>query len=277
MLTRILYIPFAAGALIFLYLAWEVNSHYYWHLLGSTMALILIYLLGPQINWWWYQRYPPDLPAVITQILENRLPFYQRLSQEKKMKFRNRAAMYMEANEFIAKGMKEVAPDLKAAVACSVVQLTFGKDDYLLNKFEHIVIYAHPFPSPQYPDNWHSSEIFPEDGVVLFSAEQLMPAFLNPTGYFHIGLYEYARIYRICHPEVIFPSFYPDSWKEFEVVSGFKKDLVLNWIGLPEIDLTAVATVLFFVFPEKFKKVFPEKYDRLAEIFNTGMTRGDTF
>lgn len=267
MLTRILYIPFSIAALIFLYFAWEKDSIYYWHLLVCTLMLMALYMMNPQINWWWYQRFPPDLPAAFQLILNARMPFYQKLAPSEKKRFRNRAAQYIEANEFIGKGMEKVPIDLKAAAACSVAQLTFGLDDYLLSKFEHIVIYAHPFPSPQHPEHWHSSEIFEEDGVILFSAEQLMPGFLEPARYFNIGLYEYARVYQICYPDVEFPEFQPSSWYQFELISGFKKETIHKWIGLPEVDIVAVAVVLFFVFRERFQKVFPAETAKLKRIF----------
>jgi hypothetical protein len=225
-------------------------------------------MMGPQIDWWWYQRHPPDLPLPLRQMLNNRVAFYQNLTAAEKQKFRHRAALYMEANEFIPKSMEGVPPDVKGAVACSVAQLTLGLNDFLLNKFEHIVIYGHPFPSPQFPHHWHTCEHQTEDGVVLFSAEQLMPAFLEPTRYFHIGIYEFARVFRYSYPGIKFPESYENFWEQTAMISGFTRRMIESYIGLPDIDETAVMVGLFFTFPKRMQKVTPYVYESLAAIFN---------
>lgn len=259
--------PFALAALIFLYFTWEVDEKYMWFLLASMMMTVVIYLLGPQIDWWWFQRKPPELPAPLRHILNTRFPFYQKLSAENKTRFRNRMALYMEANEFIAKGTEQVPVDVKGALAATVVWLTFGLKDYRLGKFEHIVIYPHPFPSPQYPEKWHASEIFEEDGVMLFSAEQLMPAFFEPGRYFHTGMYEYAKAFMRCYPAESYPSLSQPDWGKLERISGFSREILEKWIGLPDIDVLAVAITHFFVFPEKFKAEMPEIHAALSKVF----------
>ena len=173
----------------------------------------------------------------------------------------------MEANEFIAKGMEDVPPDVKAVVAASVVQLTFRQEDYLLNKFEHIVVYPHPFPSPQHPKQWHASELFEEDGVIMFSAEQLMAGFAQPTKFFHVGLYEYAKVFMRCHPEVIMPDLLEDIWNKLETISGFSKEAVEKWVGLNNLNVMAVAVVHWFVFNEKFKMILPDVFYGFEKIF----------
>jgi hypothetical protein len=268
MLAKILLGFFLVCSLFFLYLCWEEGDQYVWYLVASFVMVPVIYMLEPQINWWWYQRRPPDLPDKLRHLVNTQLPFYQELSVENKTRFRQRMALFMEANEFMPQGMEAVPPDLKAVVAASAVQLTFGLEKYLFPKFENVVIYPHPFPSPQYPEHWHASEIYPEDGVVIFSAEQLMAGFLQPQRYFHIGLYEYARIFATSHPEVVFPTFKEADWEKLERISGFSQDFIEKWIGLPGVDIQAVAIAHFFIFPEKFKAELPAVFHLLSGIFH---------
>ncbi|MBI5916081.1 MAG: zinc-dependent peptidase [Bacteroidetes bacterium] len=270
MLSKFLLIPFVLAALVFVYFTWEVDYNYMWWAVGFAVASMAIYMLGPQINWWWYQRRPPELHAGLRHFINTHSLFYQNLTAAEKTRFRHRMALYMEANEFMAQGMESVPADLKGVAAASAVQLTFGLEDYLLNKFEHIIIYPHPFPSPQHPEQWHASEIFEEDGVIMFSAEQLMASFLQPKRYFHIGLYEYARALRRQQPTLTFPAFDENSWPQLQLVSGFTKDLIEKWVGLKNIDPVAVAVAHFFVFPERFKVVLPGEYEGLAGALRVG-------
>lgn len=268
MLSRILMAPFFIAAAVFTYMTLQVNDKYSWYIVPNVVAIAIIYMSSPQIDWWWYQRRPPKLPEGIVKMFLARLPFFQKLNPEEKTKFCHRVALYMEANEFIPKGMEEMPLDIKAVVAASVVHLTFRQEDYLLNKFEHIIVYPHPFPSPQYKE-WHASEIFEEDGVIMFSAEQLMAGFAQPDKFFHIGLYEYAKIFMRCHPEVKMPQLPDDIWKKLELISRFPKDKVEGWIGLKELNVMAVTIVHYFIFKENFQNILPGIYYDFEKIFNT--------
>jgi Glucose-regulated metallo-peptidase M90 len=264
MLSKFFYIPLVMGTVVPILVGFFIDANYYIYAVPFVIGLAVVYTLSPQIDWWWYQRHPPELPAMVRHLINTNLPFYQNLSAAEKTRFRTRTAMYMEANEFMAQGMEAVPPDVKGIAAASVVQLTFYHEDYLLSKFEHIVIYPHPFPSPQHPEEWHVCEHFEEDGVIMFSAEQLVPGFLEPKRFLNIGLYEYARVFMRCHPEVSFHHFDEEHWPAFEQISGFPKDKTIQFIGLKEIDMTALAVVYFFCFEEKFKAKLPKEFEALA-------------
>ena len=259
--------PFFIAAAVFTYMTLEINNKYSWYIVPNVVAIAIIYMSSPQIDWWWYQRRPPKLPQGIVKMFLARLPFFQRLNAEEKTKFCHRVALYIEANEFIPKGMEEMPLDIKAVVAASVVQLTFRQEDYLLNKFEHIIVYPHPFPSPQY-NEWHACEIFEEDGVIMFSAEQLMAGFAQPDKFFHIGFYEYAKVFMRCHPEITMPELPADIWEKLQLISRFPQAAVERWIGLKDLNVTAVAISHYFVFGENFKAVLPEIHHSFQKIFN---------
>ncbi|MEK7256432.1 MAG: zinc-dependent peptidase [Bacteroidota bacterium] len=264
MLARVIQSILILCSATFLYLTWESDESYVWFLLGSVAGLVMAYLLAPQINWIWYHFYPPDLHPPLRHMLTTRCLFYQKLPAEEKTRFRQRMAMFMEAQEFMEKGMDSVPMDVKGVIAASAVQVTFGRDEFLMGRFEQVVVYPHPFPSPTYPEKWHASELFEEDGVLLFSAEQLMASFFQPERYFHLGLYEYAKAFRLTKREVVFPEF---QWEKLEQASGFSREHLEKWVGLPDLDAAAVAAAHFYVFPRKFKAVMPDEYEKLAEIF----------
>ena len=243
------------------------------------------YILSPQIDFWWYERHPPALNPKIQQFIDDYFLFYQKLSPELKQRFRNRLSLYLLGNEFIrpvhpdhpdaAVDRTRVPEDLKAAVAAQAVQVTFGREKYLSGKFENIIIYPHPFPTPQYGDAiFHTSEIYEPDGVVIFASDPLMAGFNNPKGFFSIGLYEYARIFKILNPSVSFPKLGENSWADLEKISGMNQNLVESVIGLPNLDLIAVATHHFFTFPERFHEVLPDVYQILTNIFNQNPANG---
>ena len=127
MLARILSLPFIVLVIYLLYITWEYDTAYSTYLIGPVIILAIIWTLSPQINWWWYLRYPPKLDPPLLQILQRNCEYYQDLSLENKAKFRNRTALFMEGNDFMTQAMDDSVPeDLKGMIAADAVRLTFG-------------------------------------------------------------------------------------------------------------------------------------------------------
>lgn len=274
--ARIVSLPLVIGALFFLYLTWEVDRSYSLYIVPWVVALAIVFVLSPQINWWWYRRRPPAISPKLLPLLERHLPYYQRLAPPEKERFRHRAALYMEANDFMAKGMDEVSPDLKLVAAVCAVQLTFGQKSFLMPKFEHLIFFPQPFPSPQYPEYFHTSEIFEEDGAMLFAAEQFMKSFLAPTHFYSIGLHEYAKAFERSYPELAFPELPETHWTELQQMSGFSRETIEKWINLRPIPLLPVSIAHFFSFPQAFHAALPELYEQYALLFNQSPGKAGT-
>lgn len=266
MLSRLIALPFVLGAFIALYLTWETDEGYALYIIPMALILVAIYIFQPQIDWWHYKKNPPTLDFPVIRLLDQYFPFYQRLSQKAKTRFRNRVSLYMLANEFTGKGFEAVPEDVKAIIAANAVTMSFGKENYLMDKFERIFVYPHPFPSPQHPRHLHSSEIFEEDGAILFSAEHLMAGTISAEKYLNVGLYEYAKVFRICFPAYDYPVFDEYVWGKIEAISGFSKEKIEKYIGLPEIDAASVCMTLFFQRPDKFRQLLPVAFESYCEI-----------
>lgn len=274
-LSKILAIPGVLGFALFLYLTYFKSEDYALYMVPFIIYLIGVYFYQPAIDWWWYQKYPPDIEAPLRKLFDHRLPYYQRLSEKNKQKFRTRVALYIEANDFRPQVIEEIPEDVKGIVAANIVQLTFGQQDYLLNMFERIVIYPGVFPTPQHLDRFHASEIFAEDGVLLFAMDHLMPGTLHADQYFNLGLYEYAKVLRLSRPEVAYPELSEDLWTDFEKISRFPRKKVEEFVGLENLDVWAVSVVFFFSFPEKFKMELPELYQTHSNLLNQHPAQGE--
>lgn len=264
--SRILAIPFVIAALVLLYLNLETGGQYSMLLVAMMIILALIFILSPQVDWWWYQRYPPDLPSKIRELLF-KYPFYQRLPEGEKKKFRSRVFLFMKGTNFIPQVIEDVPEDVKTMVAANAVTLTFGQKEFLFPKFENVIINPKPLPTLQFPENYHASEIYEPDGVVLFSVEQLVRSFVESKQYFNIGLYEYAKVFVLTHQAFVYPNFDESSWEALEHISGFSKAWIEQWINLPDIDPLAVSIAHFFIFPEQFKQELPAEFEVYRQIF----------
>ncbi|MEM1121596.1 MAG: zinc-dependent peptidase [Bacteroidota bacterium] len=263
--ARLISIPFILLTGVFTYLTLEKDENYSICIIFFVILLSVIYTLSPQINWWWYKRNPPDIDQEMRNLLIKHHVFYNDLSVEDKKRFRNRMALYMMAVEFIPKGWEQLPEDIKGVIAANVVQMTFQQDDFLLSKFERIVVYTTPFPSPQFPETLHASEVFEEDGVLLFSAQQIMWSFLQPQQYYNLVLHEYVKIYRMSYPAKFYPI---TSWPVVEQISGFSQKQIEGIIGLSDIDPSLVSGTLYFTHPQKYRGVAPKLYEKWQVIFS---------
>ena len=266
--SRILAIPFFIIIFICVFLMMKTGlSSYMSYALPPFFVLAIIYILQPQVDWWYYKKHPPAMDEPIKKLFIKYSSFYNGLSLENKKRFRDRVCLYSMAKEFIPKGMEEIPEDLKAIIASSAVQLSFGREDFLLSKFEQIIVYLQVFPSPQFPEELHASEIFEEDGAILFSAEHLTAIFKSPQQYYNIALHEYAKVFILSYPFLAYPVLEKDHWKDLEAISGFSQKYISDFIGLTTDDLLAVSITCFFSFPHQYKSKLPNIFDQYKNIF----------
>lgn len=260
-------IPFILLLGLGAYLTIQVDTSWSFLMIIGLTILVSGFVLAPQINWWWWQRFPPDLPAELAKLLDDRLIFYRKLSDTEQREFRRRAFMFNQGNNFMAKVMEKIPIDIQLMIASPAVSLTFRKEEFLFPNFENIVVYPHPFPSPQYQDKFHSSEIYEPDGVVMFCLEHVLKGFVDPRKYLNPAWYEYARIFKITYPSNDYGDWSAVEWKELETVSGFSHEALRRWVGLPDLDMEAMGIAFYFVFPTKFEQELPMLYQQLNSVF----------
>ena len=267
--SKILAIPFLliVGALG--YYSWKINDAYVFYILPFFLVLAMIYIFAPQIDWWWYERYPPDVDKPIRKMLEKTNPFYNRLTPTDQTKFRQKLAMFVMGVNFMPKGWETIPEDVKFAIAANAVQLNFHQEDLLFEKYENVVVYPTAFPSPQYPEHFHSSEVFKEDGVLLFSAQEVMYGSLKPQQYYNVAIHEYIKVFMDKFQTPSLPVFTEEDWSDLGKVSHLKEVHIRQILNVPDIDPSIVAATLYHSFPESFQKIFPEQAVKLDNIFGS--------
>lgn len=259
-------------ALLCLYLGWTYDSAAYAIWMAPFLVLsAVIYVLSPQINWWYYSRNPPEMAPPLRMLLEQRFVFYRKLAEAERKKFRARVELFRMGTDWTAIDFPEDAlpPDIQVALAAQAVMLSFHKPEFLFKKFEKVVVYPYPFPSPAY-DFPHTSELHEADGCLLFSAQQFMPVFLDPGYMYNIGLHEYARAFVLSYPEYAYPVFSDEShaWAMLERSSGMSREHIESLIGIPGQSPLPVAIHHYFTFPESLLRQMPEVFTQLNIIFS---------
>ena len=260
-------IPFFLLLGLGLYLTIEVSEMWAPLMVIAVVVIVAGFILAPQINWRWWQHFPPDLPEEMAQLLEQRLPFYQQLNEEDKREFRRRVFLFNYGHNFMPQVLETMPLDGQVMIAAAPVTMTFRKEEFLFPQFENIIIYPHPFPSPQYETTFHSSEIYEPDGVVMFCLEHILRGFVDPQQYLNPAWYEYAKIYAILNPQELLGDWDQVEWPQLEQISGFSSEALEKWIGLPDLDKQAMGIAFFFLFPARFQQVLPDIFTQLQTTF----------
>lgn len=245
MFARLLIVPFALFTLIGLYVSWEVSTDYSWMIIIGVILVALAHVFSPQVNWWWYTRHPLDLDPEMKAFLERFDLYYKDLGPVAKTRFRQRIALFQMGNEFMPQGWDAVPDDIQVVIGAAAVKVRFEEDNLLYSNCEKIVVYPTAFPSPLHQQEWHSSEWFSEDGVVLFAAETLMTGVMHPTRQLDLAVYEYCRIQNELTgvPPSVSTN---DPWPKILDLTGWNEEKVQKMIGLRKVDGLAVLQAIEF-------------------------------
>ncbi len=241
------------------------DQYSYW-LIPVVVALAVLYVMHPEIDGWYVKNHPQRLPKGMVRFIEDHLPVTALMDTAQRADFEKATFTYLKSTTFMPQGFEQVPEDLKVVVAASGFALTAFRSEWhkKIMAFENIVIYRHPFPSPQYPKYLHSSEMYIKDQVILLCADHFMKAFRYPQQYFNTAMYEWAKV------------IFLDEKPEFEInlealpqISGFENEVIVDYIGLPEsyVHWEAVATTYFFIFPVRYKMHMDTSYERISKFF----------
>lgn len=270
-LTQVLGVPLL---LLFAFIVYLNHDQQPWPILNYLLipillALAMLYIFSPQINFWWNQKHPVPLDDRIKKWLQQYSRFYNHLSDSDKQKFEDRLSLFMQAKEMKVVGeaeQYEMPEDMKAIICHDAIRLTFGLEEYLTFDYPRIIAYNHAFPSPQY-QHLHTVERHKEDKVLIFSSEHVVATHLNPKALYNVSMHGYIEMFMELHPDISFPTPSEVDVETLETVSGFSLQKVKDTIGFKEVDLQIVAANYFFCFPKEFCEQLPELYNELVQIF----------
>ncbi len=256
-------IPFIAGALGVLYYAWTHDGVGAVWMVPFLVIAALIWVLAPQINWWWYSKRPPELGEGVEKALQRFCGFYQRLDPAGQKTFRHRLALTRMSTEWLTKNMPDenVPPDIQTAIATQSVIITWRQSEFLFHHYEKVIVSPDAFLSPEFPYRHHSETYAPEN-CILLSAKSVMESFAQPNQQFNVALYEYAKIFLSKYPLVPAPP--AVEWEDLERISGWSRQVVETSIGIAGIEALPVALCLYHLFPEVFRKELVD----MAEVFD---------
>lgn len=128
--------------------------------------------------------------------LKSTFYYYDSLNMDNKKLFEKRVQKFIDRKEFYPAGEHaEVTPEMKALIAASAVQITFGLPGVYLENFE--VIYVYPdFYYSEGMQQFNAGEVH-KSGKIFLSWKDFVEGYTNPKNARNLGLHEMAHALRL--------------------------------------------------------------------------------
>lgn len=194
-----------------------------------------LYILQYKVNEYWYYKYPPDLSPYEKKWCSEFLPYYQGFNQDEFIQFNHELARELRLKEFILMGVEQIPEDLKLFCLAPAVKLGLSKNSTLIKHYNRIVIYPHPFITPDI-ESVHICETHEEDGVLIFSMDQLKGALFYPEKYLNPAAYLWATLY-VQNNSITSELSEDEKWELVCKKTDKEKNFILDYFGMPNINV----------------------------------------
>ena len=258
-------------------------------------AMLWIAAVGPALGyaWWWmalekFRRrralLDAPFPAKWREVLEDRVPFYVRLTPTGRARFERDVAIFLDEQRFTGPQGSAVPEDTCVLVAAAAAMLGHGRPAWEWPTHRQIFVHVTNFNERHEPGDHHNiAGMVHADGVVL-SRKQVRHGFKKKTDGENVAVHELAHVIDLADGSA---DGHASMWAELPGWSGLVqsrlkkvrkggKDAPLRaYGGTNEAELFAVAVEAFFETPVRLQKRDPVLYERLTVLFNIDPTTGE--
>lgn len=268
-LSRVLVLPVVLISSIFLYLDYEHSNSLSIWIIVPVLLLVALYVFHGLIDHWWLKKFPVPFDPKLKQWLERYFPFYGIMNDNARTKFENRMTLYHDGRLFqkVGSELGDVGEDIKCMISAHGLLMSMNDSDYLIGDMDRIFLYKHPFPTPMYP-YLHNVEVNIEDGVLIFSLEQMTNSILFPKDYFNIAYYAYGVALSEISPKK-YDVEVETSLDRFGEIMSITVETMLQQIGLQDVNYKAIHMSLYFSHHESYKKVYTNNAIIFDDVFGT--------
>jgi hypothetical protein len=239
-----------------------------WGILPVLALGFLTYIFSSELNHYWLNRYPIEVDEREHIFISRHLSFYASLSPDKQKEFGKQCIQFHRKRDYILQSLPNFPDDLKVLWSAQALVLSYALDLAVSDwdEFDTVVVYPHPFMTPNV-DEVHASETHFDEGVWLFSVDQLIPGMTKPHRFFNIALYEFVRTAKKIRPER-FAALKQFDASELEAVSQVFSNInfesIRYWLNIDDFDREAAYYTLLLshwsvweVFSEQQKDTLP--------------------
>lgn len=239
--------------------------------LFQVVSLMVRYFFGDFINSHLLFR---PLGQEYKNYLLTSFDYYRLLDEPNKGLFERRVRKFINMKSFIARGdLKEVTSEMKALIAGSAIQITFGFPSIYFEHFKRILVYPTDYYS-LITRRFHRGEVNP-NGLIILSWKNLKEGY-TPHSEYNLGLHEMAHALRIENAIEneeydfldfsILRKFTRISLSEMEKIRNGEKTIFRPYASTNNQEFFAIAVENFFERPDIMKGYNDELYQTLTSL-----------
>jgi MtfA peptidase len=210
-----------------------------------------------------------ELKPKYKRVIEQNSKYYRQLSTPDKILFERRMQKFINLKHFIPRGsLKEVTPEMKAMIAATAVQITFGYPSVYFEHFKKILLYPDSYYST-INRTFHLGEVNLR-GYIILSWKSFEEGYKNPADGINLGLHEMAHALKLENTIINSEYKYLDeeNLSEFRKLAPIKMALIRageapvfrRGAGTNWHELFAVAVENFFERPTLLKQEHPRLF-----------------
>jgi|WetSurMetagenome_2_1015567.scaffolds.fasta_scaffold126335_2 MtfA peptidase len=216
-----------------------------------------------------------NLESIYKPYLSQYFTFYNSLGSEDKLLFERRVQKFIDMKEFVPRGIKEITPEMKATIAGSAIQLTFGYPNVYFRHFWRILVYPNSYYS-NITHRYHMGEVDIQ-GMIVLSWKGFQEGFANPTDGHNLGFHEMAHALRLANivDNDDYDFYDRDIMNEFDKEAYYESEKLRNpaftsmfrgYFLTDRFEFFSVAVESFFERPAELKSYNPKLYSLLKLI-----------
>ena len=222
------------------------------------------------------KKFKGNFDLKITTPIEKHFPFFNNLNSNYRHQFLERVHFFILNKNFVAREMDEVTDEMKAFIAGSAVQITFGFRPLVLAHFS--TIYVHP---DEYYNAFFKKSFKGETNVAGFiqlSWSDLVKGYAIPDNAINLGLHEMAHALMV-ENEAFNEEYHfiakrtLDEWHSisepvFHKLNDGEVKVLRKYAGTNEHEFFAVCVETFYENPVEFKNELPKLFNQLQKLLN---------
>lgn len=215
-----------------------------------------------------------DLDPQFRPFLARYFPFYQALKDRDQVFFERRVQKFIDSKKFIPRGgLGVITPEMKAVIAGSAIQITFGHPAIYFQHFSRILVYPDTYYST-ITRQYHQGEVN-RGGIIVVSWTNLQKGVEDAQDGRHLGLHEMAHALRLLnvirndehgiYDQKLMNGFDLLARKEMERMHHEKDAYTLfrSYAATCIHEFFAVAVEVYFEKPRLFRQNHPQLYAQL--------------
>lgn len=231
-----------------------------------------------------------DFPKAWREILIKNISFYNRLSDENKIRFEQNIQVFL-AEKRITGIQTSIDDKIRILVAASAIIPIFGFREWEYDNLGEVLIYPNTF-SQNYQTEGHDRNVLgmvgegAMKGMMILSKKALLDGFQNEKDGQNTAIHEFVHLIdskdgNFDGIPYLLEKQYTIPWlnlmyKEIEKIDAGKSS-IRPYGASSEVEFLAVASEYFFEKPKVMQRKYPELYEMLVRIFHQNLASQFTY